>query len=81
LAHCTLTGCGQVTEGAWVSTTVITCEHEDELPQSSVAVQVRVIVYCWAQEPGVVDDVIVTVGIGSQLSVAVGIAGTGMALH
>ena len=53
----------------------------DALPQSSVAVQVRVTLYSAAQLPGVVtsDDVIATVA--SQASVAVAAPKLGVAGH
>src|ERR1043166_1004021 len=51
------------------------------LPQWSVAVQVRVTSWPWAQEPGVVTSAKVSVGLGSQASVAVGVVKTGVAVH
>src|SRR5262245_12657768 len=53
LAHCTFTAAGQLIEGKVVSLTVITCVALLWLPQASVAVQVRVIVKLFAQNPGV----------------------------
>ena len=52
-----------------------------ELPQSSVAVQVRVCVPVPGQAPGVKTSENVTVGLGSQVSVAVGAGKTGEAGH
>ncbi len=57
--------------GAVVSTTVMVWTHMLELPQASVAVQVRVIVLSCGQAPGAVTSDDVTAGAGSQLSVAV----------
>ena len=37
LAHCTVTGAGQVIIGSELSKTVIVCEQVAELPQASVA--------------------------------------------
>ena len=42
--HCMVTLAGQVITGATLSSTVIVCTQVLELPQSSVAVQVRVMV-------------------------------------
>jgi hypothetical protein len=36
-AHCTVTLPGHMINGTVLSKTVIVCEHEDELPHSSVA--------------------------------------------
>src|SRR5689334_715373 len=47
---CTLGG--QLISGAWVSLTVIVCTQLEELPQLSVAVQVRAITWLPAQAPG-----------------------------
>jgi hypothetical protein len=44
LAHETVTAAGQVIEGAVRSLTVIVCEQLAELPHTSVALYVRVIV-------------------------------------
>ena len=49
------------------------------LPQSSVAVQVRVTLYVPGQEPWVVASVNVMVTVASQTSVAVGGVNTGTA--
>ena len=55
------------------------CEACDELPQASVAVQVRVTLYDPAQEPGVVTSAEVSVKALPQASTAVAIANTGVA--
>ena len=47
--------------------------HAVEFPQSSVAVQVRVIVYSCGHAPPVVTSLEVMVGVRSQLSVAVAV--------
>ncbi len=47
-----LTAAGQVIVGAVVSVTVIVCTQIEVLPQSSVAVQVRVITWLPAQALG-----------------------------
>src|SRR5260221_3966106 len=51
------------------------------LPQASVAVQVRVIVGCPAQEPGVVTSANVRWGCASQASLTEGVAKLGVAGH
>jgi hypothetical protein len=48
---------GQVIEGATLSSTTMTCVHVLELPQSSVASQVRVIVRSCGQAPATVASV------------------------
>jgi hypothetical protein len=53
----------------------------DEFPQSSVAVQTRVISYESGQLPGAVVSEKVIVGVASQLSEAVGWAAAGIWLH
>ena len=50
-SHWIVTSPGQVTTGAVVSTTLIVCSQLDALPQSSVAVQVRVTVFSCGQLP------------------------------
>ena len=58
--------------------------HELELPQSSVAVQVLLIVYSCGHAPAIVISLETTVGAASQLSVTVGVpvfAGNVLALH
>ena len=69
-------GSGSIT-GAVISCTLIVCEAEEEFPQSSVAVHVRVTEYDPAQAPGVVASVKVRVK-ALQLSVAVAVAKEGM---
>ena len=54
------------------------CEACDELPQASVAVQVRVTLYDPAQEPGVVTSDEVSVNALPQASTAVATANTGV---
>src|SRR6187549_4189874 len=53
--------------------------HVDALPQSSVAVHVRVVLYAPTHEPGVVASTNVIVTVASQASVAVGGVNTGNA--
>jgi hypothetical protein len=68
--------------GAVLSSTVIVCEAVEKLPQSSVAVQVRVTEYSCGQIPlGVVTSLNVKVGVGSQASIAVGAVNDGVAGH
>src|SRR5687768_3680307 len=62
---------GQLITGGVVSVTLMVCTQLEELPQASVAVQVRVMVWLPGQLPGTVLSVKVTTGAGSQLSVAV----------
>ena len=78
--HSAVKSAGIERTGAVSSTTDITCEEEEELPASSVAVQVRVNVYSPLQEPGeeVSTNEIVT---PSQLSEAVASAGNGTLEH
>ena len=65
---------GQVMTGGVLSSTTITCRQELELPQSSVALQVRRMVYsCGQVSFWMVTSVDVMVGVGSQLSVAVAV--------
>ena len=68
-------GNGSIT-GAVISCTFMVCEAEDELPQSSVALQVRVTEYDPAQAPGVVTSLNESVK-ALQLSVAVAVANEG----
>ena len=65
--------------GAVMSLTVIICEAVAVLPQSSVAVHVLVTVKLPAHEPGVVTSLEDKVTVGSQTSVAVGVAKPGVA--
>src|SRR5216117_3311114 len=67
--------------GAVVSTTWMTWLAMLLLPQWSVAVQVRVTSWLGGQEPAVVTSANVSVGVGSQASVAVGVANEGVAGH
>src|SRR6187549_2596018 len=53
--------------------------HVDALPQSSVAVHVRVVLYAPTHEPGVVASTKVMATVASQASVAVGGVNTGNA--
>src|SRR4029078_5011632 len=63
--------------GAVVSTTWITWLAVDLLPQWSVAVHVRVTSFACGHVPGVVTSANVSVGLGSQASVAVGVLNVG----
>jgi len=69
----------QVIVGEVISCTTIVPLQVAELPQSSVAVQVRVVLYVPAHEPGVVASTKVIVTVASQASVAVGGTNTGIA--
>jgi hypothetical protein len=63
---------GQIMTGAVLSVTKIVRLHIAEFPQLSVAVQVRVILYAWAQmPPGVVTSLKLMIGAPSHKSVAV----------
>ena len=59
--------------GATLSSTTIVCVHAVELPQSSLAVHVLVIVYSCGQAPPTVTSDEVMVGVPSQASVAVAV--------
>jgi hypothetical protein len=61
---------GQVIVGATLSSIVMICTHDIELPQSSVATHVRVIVSSSGQDPPTTTSLKVIVGVPSQLSVA-----------
>ena len=63
--------------GGVISCTTIVPLHVAVLPQSSVAVQVRVVLYVPTHEPGVVASTKVIVTVASQASVAVGGENTG----
>ena len=63
----------KVITGGVLSSTKMVCRHVLELPQSSVALQVRCIVYSCGQAPPMVTSVDVMVGVRSQLSVAVAV--------
>jgi hypothetical protein len=62
-----------------MSRTTIVPLQVDVLPQSSVAVHVRVTLYVPAHDPGVVASVNVIITVASQASVAVGGVKTGTA--
>jgi len=78
LAHITVTGAGQEMEGGTISCTAIVPLQVAVLPQSSVAVQVRVTLYAPAHEPGVVASTNVISTVASHASVAVGVINTGI---
>jgi hypothetical protein len=59
--------------GGVLSSTKMTCKQELEFPQSSVALQVLLIVYSCGHAPATVTSVDVIVGVASQLSVAVAV--------
>src|SRR5436309_8818831 len=67
--------------GAAVSVTFTVWLAVLVLPQASFAVHVRVTEYLPAQLPGVVASADVRLGLGSQASVAVGVAKLGLAGH
>src|SRR5690349_21635853 len=69
----------QVIVGAVSSTTEMVRLQVEELPQSSVAVQVRVTMYSGGQVPGVFESLKVMATLASQASVAVGGVNTGVA--
>ena len=69
----------QVIVGAEISCTTIVPLHVDVLPQSSVAVHVRVVLYVPIHDPGVVISAKVIVTVASHASVAVGGKNTGTA--
>src|SRR6187549_1803298 len=69
----------QVIDGGTKSTTTMVPVQVAVLPQSSVAVQVRVVLYIPTQEPGVDTSANVIVTVASQASVAVGGVKTGNA--
>ena len=64
---------GQVITGGVLSSTKMVCRHVLEFPQSSVALQVLLIVYSCGHAPATVTSVDVIVGVRSQLSVAVAV--------
>ena len=70
--HCIVTLIGQVITGGVLSSTTIVCIQLLEFPQSSVATQVREMVLSCGHAPPEVTSLKVTVGVPSQLSVAVG---------
>jgi hypothetical protein len=82
--HSIVTFTGHVIAGGKLSSTNMVCTQVLELPQSSVASHVRVIVLSCGHPPATVASVKVTVGDVSQLSVAVAIpvlAGAVLAVH
>jgi hypothetical protein len=70
-AQDTVTLAGQLIPGDALSSIMIVCTQLLELPQSSVALQVRVMVYSCAHAPPTVTSLEVMVGVASQLSDAV----------
>src|SRR5262245_7020161 len=70
---------GQVTTGGVISRTIIVTLQDDVLPQSSVAVQVRVVLKVPGQLPGVVTVGNVIATLASQASVAVAAPNDGVA--
>jgi hypothetical protein len=75
---------GHVIIGAWLSSTEMICSHVLLLLQSSVAIQVLVIVLSCGQDPLIVTSLNVKVGVTSQLSVAVALpvlAGKVLSVH
>ena len=82
LAQLTDTFTGQVIEGGTLSVTEIVRLQVAELPQSSVATQVRVTLNsCGHKPPGKVLSVKVTVGLASHKSIAVAAGNVGTAGH
>src|SRR6185436_5091919 len=80
--HSIVDGAGsEAITGAVLSSTEIVCEAVDELPQASVAVQVRVTEYSLAHVPAVVVLTKVSDGELSHASVAVAVANEGVAGH
>src|SRR5678816_3736480 len=69
----------QVIVGGVISCTTIVRLHVAVFPQSSVAVQVRVVLYVFRHDPGVEASENVMATLGSQVSVAVGGVNTGNA--
>jgi hypothetical protein len=83
-SHCIVIFEGHVITGGKLSSTSMICRHVLELPQSSVARHVRLIVLSCGHAPAIVASVKVTVGVTSQLSVAVAdpvFAGAVLAVH
>ena len=72
---------GQVIVGGVVSMTTTVWLQLALLPEQSVAVHVRVLLYVPGQDPGVVTSTNVTTGAGSHVSVAAGGGNTGVAGH
>ena len=69
----------QVIVGGVISCTTIVRLHVAVFPQSSVAVQVLVVLYVFGHDPGVDASENVMDTLGSQVSVAVGGVNTGNA--
>src|SRR4030095_8973007 len=75
---------GQVMIGAWLSSTEMSWSHELLFPQSSVALQVLVMINSSGHDPPMVTSLNVIAGVISQLSVAVALpvlAGSVLAVH
>ena len=80
--HSTEPGAGNVLmTGPTLSVTLMIWDAVELLPQSSVAVQVLVILYSCGQDPPVVTSTKVKVTVASQASVAVGMSKEGTAGH
>src|SRR5437870_2236194 len=71
----------EVTTGAVWSSTLMVWLHEAELPQASVAVQVRRTLLTAGQLAASVSSETVTVGLGSQASVKIGVPNAGCEGH
>lgn len=71
LAHIIVIFAGQVMSGGALSSMMMVWIHVLEFWQSSVALQVRLIVYSWGHPPPVVTSEYVMVGVASHISVAV----------
>jgi hypothetical protein len=78
--HCIVILVGQVTTGGVLSSTKIVCAQLLELPQSSIAVNVLVIVNSCGHAPAVVTSENPMVGVPSQISVAVALPVTAVAV-
>src|SRR5204863_452299 len=79
--HSTLATVGHVIVGGVLSDTEMVLLQVEELPQSSVAVQVRVTENSWGQLPGVVTSEDVGITLWSQASEAVAEPKTGELGH
>src|SRR5205814_9846335 len=80
--HWIVVGAGSVEiTGAVLSTTWVGRLALQLLPQGSGGVEVRVTSWVCAQLPGVVTSANVSVGLGSQASVVVGVVNEGVAVH
>jgi hypothetical protein len=81
--HCTVTSDGQFINGGVLSSTKMIWLQVDVFPHASVVFQVRMIVFSWGQEPGVITSVDVIKNV-EQLSVADAVpvvAGSVLAVH